>query len=98
MAFVEVDKIPGMTKEKLDEWVEAAGMGGLQEGELFRVAGTADGTLLILNAWDSREACNLAMEKYMAAAKQLGISMEGMSHEEYKIEGIELGSTTQVAQ
>ena len=95
MAFVEVDKFPGLTPEKLDEWVEAAGMRDLQDGELFRVAGTADGTLIILNAWDSREECNLAMEKYMGAAKELGISMEGMSHEEYEIHGIELGQPGQ---
>jgi hypothetical protein len=98
MAFVEVDKFPGLTPEKMDQWVEAAGMRGLQEGELFRVAGTADGTLIVLNAWDSREACDTAMEKYMGAAKELGISMEGMSHEEYEIHGIELGQPSRVAQ
>jgi hypothetical protein len=98
MAFVEVDKFPGLSTETLDQWVEAAGMRELQEGELFRVAGTADGTLIILNAWDSRDACNIAMEKYMGAAKELGISMEGMSHEEYEIHGIELGRPANVTQ
>jgi hypothetical protein len=98
MAFVEVDKIPGLSPETLDQWVEAAGMRGLQEGELFRVAGSADGTLIILNAWDSRDACNLAMEKYMDAAKDLGLSMEGMSHEEYEIDRIELGRPANVGQ
>ena len=92
MAFVEVDKFPGLSPETMDQWVEAAGMQGLQEGELFRLAGTADGTLIVLNAWDSREACNVAMEKYMGAAKELGISMEGMSHEEYEIHGIEVSA------
>ena len=95
MAFIEVDKFPGLTPEKMDQWVEAAGMRDIQEGELFRVMGTADGTLIILNAWDSREACNIAMEKYMNAAKDLGISMEGMSHEEYEIQGLELGRVAQ---
>jgi hypothetical protein len=98
MAFVEVDKFPGLSTEKLDQWVDAAGMRELQEGELFRVAGTTEGTLIILNGWDSREACNLAMERYMGAAKELGISMEGMSHEEYEIEGIELGAKAKAAQ
>ena len=98
MAFVEVDKFPGLRPETMDKWVEAAGMRGLQEGELFRAAGTAEGTLIVLNAWDSREACNLAMEKYMAAAKELGISMEGMSHEEYELHGAELGQASTVAQ
>ena len=98
MAFVEVDKFPGLSPETMDQWVEAAGMHGLQEGELFRAAGTSEGTLIVLNAWDSREACNLAMEKYMAAAKELGISMEGMSHEEYELHGVELGQASKVAQ
>jgi hypothetical protein len=98
MAFVEVDKFPGLSPETLDQWVEAAGMRELQDGELFRVAGTADGTLIILNAWESRDACNIAMEKYMGAAKDLGIPMEGMSHEEYKIDRIELGQPGRVAQ
>jgi hypothetical protein len=70
----------------------------LQDGELFRLAGTADGTLIVLNAWDSRDACNLAMEKYMGAAKELGISMEGMSHEEYEIHGLEVAHAAGVAQ
>ena len=81
-----MDKFPGLTPEKMDQWMEAAGMQDIQEGELFRVMGTANGTLIILNAWDSREACNTAMEKYMNAAKDLDISMDGMSHEEYEIE------------
>lgn len=98
MAFVEVDKFPGLSTETMDQWVETAGMGELQEGELLRIAGTADGTLLILNAWESREACNLAMEKYMGAAKEIGISLEGMSHEEYEIHGIELGRAARVPQ
>jgi hypothetical protein len=85
MAFVEVDKFPGLSKEQMDKWVEAAGMSELQEGELFRVGATADDGLIVLNAWDSRDACNLAMEKYMGAAKELGITMEGMRHEEYEI-------------
>jgi hypothetical protein len=92
MAFVEVDKFPGLTVEAMDQWVEAAGMQELQEGEVFRLAGTADGTLIVLNAWDSRDACNTAMEKYMGAAKELRISMEGMSHEEYEIHGIEVNT------
>jgi hypothetical protein len=98
MAFVEVDKFPGLSTQTLDQWVETAEMRELQEGELFRVAGTADGTLLVLNAWESREACNLAMEKYMDAAKELGISLESMSHEEYEIHGIELERSANVAE
>lgn len=90
MAFVEVDKFPGLTPEKMDEWVEAAGMRGLQENELFRLSGTSDGTLIVLNAWDSREACDAAMGKYMDAAKELGISMDGNVHEEYEIHGLEM--------
>src|SRR5919201_3881195 len=96
MAFVEVDKFPGLSPETMDQWVEAAGMRELQEGELFRVAGTADGTLIVLNAWDSREACNVAMEKYMGAAKDLGLSMEGMSPDEYEIHRIEVGPSAKV--
>ena len=98
MAFVEVDKFPGLTVEAMDQWVEAAGMRDLQDGELFRIVGSADGTVLILNAWDSREACNIAMEKYMEAAKELGISFEGMAHEEYEINRIELASSAKVGQ
>ena len=97
MAFVEVDKFPGLSPETMDQWVEAAGMSGLQEGELFRLAGTKDGTLIVLNAWDSRDACNLAMDKYMDAAKELGISMEGMVHEEYEIHGMELSQSAQAS-
>ena len=95
MAFVEVDKFPGLSPETMDRWVEAAGMRGLQEGELFRVAGTAEGTLIVLNAWDSREACNLAMDKYMNAANELGITLEGMSHEEFEIHGLEVAQPAQ---
>ena len=98
MAFVEVDRFPGLTAETMDRWAEAAGLRELQDGELFRIVGSADGTVLVLNAWNSREACNVAMEKYMGAAKELGISFEGMAHEEYEIDRIELASSAKVGQ
>jgi hypothetical protein len=92
MACVEVEKFPGFTTESYEALMEAA-YGGkqLQEGQLFFVVGTAGDTLFVVDAWESREACDRSMEKAMAAMTKLGLSMDNMSHEEFEISDLQLG-------
>ena len=93
MAFVEVEKFPGLTIQAYDELMQAAyGGKDLLDGQLFSVVGTAGDTLFYVDAWDSREACDAAMKKMMAVVPTLGISLDNMSHEEFEIHELKVGS------
>jgi hypothetical protein len=93
MAFVEVEKFPGVTTEDYEKLMEAA-YGGteLLDGQLFFAVGTAGDTLYYVDAWDSREKCDAAMEKMMAAVPKVGISLDNMSHEEFELYDLKVGT------
>ena len=92
MAFVEIDKIPGLDLETLAKLVDEVYGDGprLKEGELFRVAGSTGDGIYVLNGWDSRDACNRTMAAYMDVFQRHGLTMEGAVHEEYEIHEAQL--------
>jgi hypothetical protein len=86
MAFVQIVKARGLSKEQYEKVMQIAHGGELADGELFHVAGpTADGWCVI-DGWESREQCDLSMGKLMPAFQEAGVSMESMSEpEEFEI-------------
>jgi hypothetical protein len=99
MAFVEIDKIPGLDLETLGKLVEEVYGSGprLKDGELFRIAGSTDDGIYVLNGWDSREACDRTMAAYMEAFQRYGLSMDGAVHEEYEIHDADLAAGQRIA-
>jgi hypothetical protein len=79
MAFVENVTLPGVTAEQYDRLREAVQPDGLLDGQLFHVAGPTPDGWCAIDAWESQEQCDRAMEKWMRAFQDQGISMEGMS-------------------
>jgi hypothetical protein len=79
MAFVERVILPGMTADQYDQLREAVLSDGPLDGELFHVAGPTPEGWCTIDAWESKEQCDRAMEKWMTAFQEAGITMEGMS-------------------
>jgi hypothetical protein len=93
MAFVEKVTLPGVTAEQYDRLREAVQPDGLLDGELFQVAGETPDGWCVIDAWESQEQCDRAMEKWMRAFQELGISMEGMSPpERFEIHALHTGA------
>jgi hypothetical protein len=79
VAFVERTTLPGLTAEQYDRLRQAVQPEGLLDGELFQVAGPTSDGWCVIDAWESQEQCDRAMEKWMRAFQEQGIPMEGMS-------------------
>jgi hypothetical protein len=79
MAFVERTTMPGLTVEQYDRLRKAVQPEGMLEGELFHVVGQTPEGLCAIDGWESQEHCDRAMEKWMQAFQEAGISLEGMS-------------------
>jgi hypothetical protein len=79
MAFVERSTVPNMTADQYDQMRQAVQADGPLEGELLHVAGPTPEGWCIIDAWDSQDHCDRAMERYMRVFGDLGLSMEGMS-------------------
>jgi hypothetical protein len=78
MAFVQIQKAVGITKDQYDQLMQTASGGGLGDSELFRVAGGTENGLYVIDGWESREQCDANMAKLMPAFAQAGISIEAM--------------------
>jgi hypothetical protein len=90
MAFVQTGVVPGMTADEYDKIMEISHGGQPLEGELFHVAGPADDGWCVIDGWESREACDAAMQKYMSAFQEVGVSMEAMAPpKEFEIHHLE---------
>jgi hypothetical protein len=85
MAFVQVTKAAGVTREQYDQIMQSTFGGKLAEGELFRVAGPGQDTWFVIDGWSSREQCDRSMEKLMPAFMKAGLSMDSMMVDEFEI-------------
>ena len=79
MAFVERTVLPGLTAEQYDGLREAVTKDGPLEGELFQVAGPTPDGWCVIDGWETQEQCDRAMQRWMQAFQEAGISLEGMS-------------------
>jgi hypothetical protein len=78
MAFVQIQKAVGITKDQYDQVMMTATGGDLGDGELFRVAGGTENDWWVIDGWESREQCDANMAKLMPAFAQAGISIDAM--------------------
>jgi hypothetical protein len=92
MAFVQVTRTRGVTKDQYEAIRNQATGGNLLDGELFFVDGYQDGELWILDGWATREQCDRGSEAWGQAMSAAGVSGEGMTLEEFEIDELRLGS------
>jgi hypothetical protein len=92
MAFVQVTRTRGVTKDQYEAIRDQATGGKLLDGELFFVDGYQDGELWILDGWATRDQCDRGSEGWGQAMSAAGVSGEGMTLEEFEIDELRLGS------
>jgi hypothetical protein len=92
MAFVQVTRAKGVGKDTYQAMREQATGGKLLDGELFFVDGYQGDEIWAIDGWETREACDRGMEKWGPAMQAAGVSMDGMSLEEFEIDQLHLGS------
>jgi hypothetical protein len=92
MAFVQVTRVKGVGKDTYQAIREQATGGKLLDGELFFVDGYQGDEIWAIDGWETREACDRGMEKWGPAMQAAGVSMDGMSLEEFEIDQLHLGS------
>jgi hypothetical protein len=92
MAFVQVTRAKGVSKDTYQAIREQATGGQLLDGELFFVDGYQGDEIWAIDGWETREACDRGMEKWGPAMQAAGVSMDAMSLEEFEIDQLHLGS------
>jgi hypothetical protein len=85
MTFVQITIAPGLTAEQYDAIMQSAHGGALSDGELFHVAGPADGTWYVVDGWDSREQCEGSMARLMPAMAEAGVDPSSFEIREFEI-------------
>ena len=85
MAFVQVTRTRGVSRERYETLREQATGGKLLDGELFFVDGYQDDVVWVIDGWETREACDRGMEKWGPAMAAAGISMDDVNLEEFEI-------------
>jgi hypothetical protein len=88
MTFVQITTAPGLTAEQYDAIMQAAHGGRLSDGEIFHVAGAADGTWYVVDGWESREQCERSMSKLMPAFAQAGVDPSSFEIREFEIHNL----------
>jgi hypothetical protein len=78
MAFVQIAEVPGVTAAQYDKLLEIVSSGKLADGEMFQVAGPTPEGLCVIDAWETREACDKAAEKWMTAFEEVGVPASAM--------------------
>jgi hypothetical protein len=91
MAFVQVSKAKGMTKQTFDKLRRAWIGEGLLDGMLFVVGGPGEDGWYLVEGWKSRPHCDAAMEKLMQALRQLEIDLPELTEEEFDLDYQRLG-------
>jgi hypothetical protein len=91
MAFVQVSKAKGMTKQTFDKLRRAWIGEGLLDGMLFVVGGPGEDGWYLVEGWKSRTHCDAAMEKLMQALRQLEIDLPELTEEEFDLDYQRLG-------
>ena len=79
MAFVQIIKANGVTRDQYDKVADIAYGGQLTDGELFHVAGGVGDAWYVVDGWESREQFDRSMEKLVPALSEAGISLESLS-------------------
>ena len=92
MAFVQVTRAKGISRDTYTAMREQATGGKLLDGELFFVDGYQGDEVWAIDGWETREACDRGMEKWGPAMEAAGVSMDSMSLEEFEIDQLHLGS------
>jgi hypothetical protein len=92
MTFVQVTRVKGVSRDTYQTIREQATGGKLLDGELFFVDGYQGDEIWAIDGWETREACDRGMEKWGPAMQAAGVSMDGMSLEEFEIDQLHLGS------
>ena len=92
MAFVQVTRAKGISRDTYVAMREQATGGKLLDGELFFVDGYQGDEVWAIDGWETREACDRGMEKWGPAMEAAGVSMDSMSLEEFEIDQLHLGS------
>jgi hypothetical protein len=92
MPFVQVTRVKGVSKDQYERIREQATGGKLLDGELFFVDGYQGDELWAIDGWETREQCDRGMDKWGPAMGAEGVSMDGMSLEEFEIDSLLLGS------
>jgi hypothetical protein len=92
MAFVQVTRAKGVSKDTYQAMRDQATGGKLLDGELFFVDGYQGDEIWAIDGWETREACDRGMEKWGPAMQAAGVSMDAMSLEEFEIDQLHLGS------
>jgi hypothetical protein len=91
MAFVQVSKAKGLTKESFDRLRRAWIGEGLLDGMLFVVGGPGEGGWYLVEGWKSRRHCDAAMEQLMKALAGLELELPELTEEEFDLDYLRLG-------
>jgi hypothetical protein len=90
MAFAVIAEIPGGTLEQYDAVAEAMGFTGAEEISrdlLVHFAGVENGTLVVVDLWESREA----YQRHLAALGEKGregvrkVGLPAYTHREFEV-------------
>jgi hypothetical protein len=92
MAFVQVTRARGVTKDQYEAIREQATGAKLLDGELFFIDGYRGDELWILDGWATREQCDRGSEAWGQAMAAAGVSGEGMTTEEFDVDEMRLGN------
>ncbi len=90
--FVQVTRSRTLGKDQYRAVRDQATGGKLLDGELFYVDGYQGDEVWVIDAWETREACDRGMEKWGPAMQAAGVSMDDMTLEEFEIDQLHLGS------
>ena len=88
MAFVQITIAPGLTAEQYDAVMQTAYGGALSDGEIFHVAGSANGDWYVVDGWNSREQCQQSMAKLMPALGEAGVDASSFEVREFEIHNL----------
>lgn len=91
MAFVQVTRVKGITKDQYDAVMRAAYGGTLSDGEIFRVAGQGRDAWYVIDGWESREQCDRAGEKLGSGFNKTGIPVPEMVTDEFDLHERRIG-------
>jgi hypothetical protein len=92
MAFVQVTRAKGVSRDRYEAMREQATGGKLLDGELFFVDGSQSDEIWAIDGWETREACDRGMEKWGPAMQAAGVSMSDFTLEEFEIDQLHLGT------
>ena len=90
MALAIIVEIPGGTVEQYDRVARAMGLGGADKalpGMIIHFAGVSEGTLAVVDVWESREAYerHLAEVRSPEAVREAVSALPPFTHREFEV-------------